>query len=243
MRIAQPSIKVLAYSQLVPDLQFDMIDTSPTIIGAHTKLLAKDPCSELARIVERCGRISWKSEDKIGPGTADGFCTRVVNIRKDESIAEHASVTMIGVTDRYTSHQLVRHRIAAYTQESTHYINYGKKGEEIEVMESMGIPKFCEDGKTQTLQYSIWHNSCLRSEADYMQLLKLGVHHKNARFVLPSCLKTEIAFTFNLRTWRHVLNLRIPKSNTQEISFLLTHAGYEMARLCPEMFSEFKEKQ
>lgn len=242
MRIVNPSVKVLAYTQLPPTspetvLDFGKLQLLEEIIGPRwqVKLVPKDPCSELARIVERCGRVSWKSEDKMGSGTADGFCTRVVNIRKDESIAEHASVTMLGVTDRYTSHQLVRHRIAAYTQESTHYINYGKRGDEIEVCEPMGIPK-------HTPEYEIWEIACNQAEEHYFTLLQRGVHHKHARFVLPSCLKTEIAFTYNLRTWRHVLNLRIPPANTPEISHLMTLAGHEMAKLCPEMFSEFAHK-
>jgi thymidylate synthase (FAD) len=250
MKIAEPSIKVLAYSRFVADPED----------GPYTYTPSTDPCSELSRIVERCGRISWKSEDKIVPGSADGFITRVVNIAKDESIAEHASVTMIGVTDRYTSHQLVRHRIAAYTQESTHYINYGKRGTHIEVMEPLGIPRqvagpcsVCSAGDIKmdhhthrywpiNPAYQLWYDACLHAEQSYFNLLSMGVHHKNARFVLPSCLKTEIAFTFNLRTWRHVLGLRTTPNNTLEIQHLMKLAGYEMAKLCPEMFADYGPK-
>lgn len=133
MKIVEASAELLAYSQLVPSKRSEDVAVS-----------GSDPCGDVARIIERCGRVSWKSEAKMVRGSADDFITRVVNIRKDESIAEHASATVLFVTDRYASHQLVRHRIAAYTQESTHYINYGKGDKETRELgfcRPLGIPQ------------------------------------------------------------------------------------------------------
>lgn len=255
MKIANPSATVIAYSQLVPqtETRYSADETR--------KIIAADPCSELSRITEICGRVSWKSEGKMGPGTADGFCVRVVNVRRDQSIAEHACVTMRLVTDRYTSHQVVRHRISAYTQESTHYINYSKpeQGGELTFMEPLGIKKHvpgpcsaCSAGDTEmahhdhdhdwwglTPEYRDWMEHCERSERLYLDLIKRGVHHKNARHVLPGCLKTELVCTWNLRMWLHVLKERTSPNNTPEIIHVMKLAAANMVGLCPEIFGEY----
>lgn len=216
MIIVEPNAELIAYTQLPP--------------GAP-----KDDCSDMARVIERCGRVSWKSEDKMGPGTADGFMVRVVNIKKDESIAEHASATILLTTDRYASHQIVRHRIGAFTQESTHYINYGKEkfGEQIAVCRPLGIA-------IDTPEYRLWKDTCETCERTYLELIRGGMKHYHARFALSGALKTEIACTFNLRMWRHVLLQRTAPNNTPEIIAVMKMAGRIMAGLCPPMFEEFK---
>lgn len=202
-----------------------------------------DPCGDMARVVERCGRTSWKSEAKSKLGTADDFMVRVVNIRKDESIAEHASVTLLLTTDRYVTHQLVRHRIGAYTQESTHYINYGKDGRrDLWVCEPMGIPKYKHDLVDAEPELNgawiVWRDAAQEAEHAYFTLLDMGVHHKHARYAMPSCLKTEIAVTYNLRMWRYVLGMRLPKANTPEITFLMRLCLPILHKVCPPMFED-----
>lgn len=236
MRIEEPRVEVLCYTQLPPtrhllpsvDSEFD---------GSIVKTVPIDPCSEMSRVVERCGRVSYKSEDKIAPGSAEGFCTRVCNVRRDESIMEHASITMLLVTDRYTTHQLVRHRIAAYTQESTHYINYTKDKfvDGISVMRPLGIA-------LGTPAYYKWELACLTAEKAYKDLLAEGVKHYHARFVLPSCLKTEIVVTYNLRMWRHVLSQRTTPNNTPEIAHVMKLAAVECAKLCPEILGDWETR-
>lgn len=237
MKVVEPKVELIAYSQLPPTVAPWTGETLTT-----TKLVPTDSASELARIVERAGRVSWKSEDKIAPGSADGFMTRVVNIRKDFSIAEHASVTLLFTTDRYVSHQLVRHRIAAYTQESTHYINYGKKGDEIEVCEPLGIAKHTPESNEfiqfPTVEYVLWRNAMRQCEQAYFELLRLGVKHYHARYVLPGCLKTEVVATYNLRMWLHVFKERCTPNNTPEITLVMKQALAILNGLCPEMFAE-----
>lgn len=217
MRIIEPKVELIAYSQLVP--------------GYRGKLGYSDPCNDLEMIVERAGRVSWKSEDKMVAGSASGFMTRVVNIRKDESIAEHASATILFTTDRYVSHQLVRHRIAAYTQESTHYINYGKKGDHIEVCRPLGV-------EIGTPSFLDWNHAMATCETAYFQMLAAGVKHYHARYALPGCLKTEIIATFNLRMWRHVFKERCTPNNTPEIVFVMKQALGIMNNLCPTMYED-----
>lgn len=218
MIIAKPEVRLIAHTQLAE--------------GWRGKLGYEDPCTDMELVVERCGRVSWKSEAKIEQGSAAGFMTRVVNIRKDESIAEHASATLLFVTDRYVSHQLVRHRIAAYTQESTHYINYGKGGgNQIQVCEPLGL-------KPGSPEYVIWASAMSECEHAYFEILERGVKHYHARYALPSCLKTEIAATFNLRMWRHVFKERCTPNNTPEIVLVMKMALGIMAGLCPTMFED-----
>lgn len=233
MKIIEPRVSLVAYTQLPPLQEWHASDYS------MVKSVAADPCSEMSRIIEVCGRTSWKSEDKMKEGSADGFCTRVVNIAKDESIAEHCSVTVRGVMDRYASHQLVRHRIAAYTQESTHYINYGKEkyGREIMVCRPLGIPWIETSSEECTTDFMIWKRGCEQAEQAYFQLLDRGVKHYHARFVLPGCLKTEVVATYNLRMWRTVIKQRITPNNTPEIVEFAKESAKILCRLCPEMFS------
>lgn len=249
MIIVEPKAELLAFTQLPPNFtQSTMAADSYSAM----KTVPSDPCGEPARVVERCGRVSWKSEAKSGVGTADDFMVRVVNIRKDESIAEHVSATLLLTTDRYVTHQLVRHRLAAYTQESTHYINYGKSGQrDLWVCEPMGIPKFVPFhslkgmAETQTPNilvnnpaWDCWANAAVESEQAYFKLLDMGVHHKHARYAMPSCLKTEIAVTYNLRMWRYVFKMRLPKANTPEITHLMMLALPILHQLCPPMFED-----
>jgi thymidylate synthase (FAD) len=223
LKIIEPYVELMAYTQLPP--------------GHDGKLGYVDPCNDMSRVIERAGRVSWKSEDKMEPGSASGFITRVVNIKKDESIAEHCSVTLLMVTDRLASHQLVRHRIGAYTQESTHYINYTKaeKGNEIAVMRPLGI-------SVDSPAFQIWKETCEQAEKAYFNIISQGHKHYHARFVLPSCLKTEIAVTYNLRMWRHVIGQRIQPNNTPEIIWLMKLALPIIHGLCPEMFDDLRKQ-
>lgn len=252
MRIVKPAAKLLAYTQLVPHDDMEAVGYGEKYTG---KVVERDPCSDMSRVVERCGRVSWKSEAKIERGSADDFMTRVVNIRKDESIAEHCSATILFVMDRYASHQLVRHRIGAYTQESTHYINYAKKGEDLEFIAPMGVQKYREfgDGFPQdqreepaycldpqfTDDYLDWYFTCLKAEQAYLRIVGRGkAKHHAARFVLPGCLKTEIAVTYNLRIWRYVFGLRCTPNNTPETVQSMKQGLQIMHGLCPPMFDD-----
>lgn len=200
-----------------------------------------DPCSDGARLIERAGRVCWKSEGQTINGSASGFCDRVLNQYGHASISEHASATMLFVTDRIVSHQIVRHRIAAYSQESTHYLNYanGRHDGQIRVCKPYGL---VEGTKT----YELWHDACASSEQAYLQLIAGGAKHYEARYVLPMGLKTELVATYNFRTWDHIIDQRTlmvngKKKNTPEIHDLMLKAGRILAKLCPELFGKRAE--
>lgn len=164
------------------------------------------PLSELERPImerlERCARICYKSEDKMGAQYNPRFLKDKV-ARGHESIIEHEKITVMFIVDRGISHEIVRHRIGSYSQESTRYCNYSKEkfGNEITVIE----PYYYLDDHHA---YQLWEESCLAAEKAYMSLLESGSSPQEARGILPTCLKTELAVTYNLREWRHFFRQR-----------------------------------
>ena len=156
----------------------------------------------LMNLVEVAGRVCYKSEDKITEGSDQKFIKSVLN-RGHEAVIEHGVVTCSIVCDRGVTHEIVRHRLASYCQESTRYCNYSKDGfdNQITVIE----PCYLEEGSTQ---YIIWEEACECAERAYMEMSELGCTPQEARAVLPNSLKTEIVATMNLREWRHFFKLR-----------------------------------
>ncbi len=154
------------------------------------------------QLIERAGRTCYKSEANITPESAAAFVKKIVQNRH-EAMLEHAHMTVLFVLDRGVSHELVRHRMASYAQESTRYCNYSRDmfGHEITVIK----PYFFEEGSEE---YEIWKAACLVAEDAYFDLIEAGRTPQEARSVLPNSLKTEVVMTANMREWRHVFSLR-----------------------------------
>ena len=150
--------------------------------------------------VEKCGRICYLSEPKDPEGSTDKFIRMLIK-NGHESPLEHGSCTFKIVTDRAISQEIVRHRLASYSQESTRYCNYanGKFSREITFIESSGL---AENEARE------WLDAMEHLERTYLQMIDSGVKPEKARDVLPLCLKTELMMTANFREWRHFLKLR-----------------------------------
>ena len=164
-------------------------------------LTEADPV-KLMKHLEAMGRICYQSEDAITDKSYEGFLKRIIE-RGHEAVLEHAMVTAVVICDRGVSHEIVRHRIASYCQESTRYCNYsnGKFGGEITVIKP---PFWSQDSD----EYETWYEACERTESAYFDLLLAGAKPQEARDVLPNSLKTQIAITMNIREWRHFFRLR-----------------------------------
>ena len=149
--------------------------------------------------IEKAYRICYMSEPN---GNRNAFIANKIKIGH-ESPLEHASVSVIITTNRGVTHELVRHRIASYSQSSTRYCNFSKDkfGNEITVIRPC---YFAED----TENYRIWKASCEAAENAYFAMLDNDATPQEARSVLPNSLKTEICMTANLREWRHFFKLR-----------------------------------
>lgn len=160
------------------------------------------PAKYLYSLVEAAGRTCYLSE-RVEGDTTEAFIKRLIK-RKHWSVLEHASISLRFICDRGVTHELVRHRLASYSQESTRYCNYskGKFGNEITVIE----PCFWGENSHE---YQMWKKACEFSETMYMDLLNEGATPQQARSVLPNSLKTEIVVTMNVREWRHFLEMRL----------------------------------
>ena len=172
------------------------------IIEPSVELINAPDYKTLLTTIEAAGRTCYKSEDKITDGSAEKFVRNILK-RGHEAVIEHASLTVRFTCDRGVSHEIVRHRLAAYCQESTRYCNYSKDGfgGEITVIKPMSFD--CSDSP-----YRIWKRSCENAETAYFDLLNEGCTPQEARSVLPNSLKTEVVMTADMREWRHFIRLR-----------------------------------
>ncbi len=158
--------------------------------------------AQMLKRLERAGRVCYKSEDKITQDSAETFLANIIK-RGHESVLEHEKITVSLICDRGVTHELVRHRIASYSQESTRYCNYmGEKfGRELTFIK----PCFWAEDDPE---YAVWKEQMAQLEETYQRLLEAGASPQEARSILPNSLKTEIVVTMNLREWRHFFRLR-----------------------------------
>lgn len=201
------------------------------IIKPSVELLNPPTYAELLCRIEAAGRTCYKSESRINYNSAEPFVRNIIK-RGHEAVLEHGSLTIRFICDRGVSHEIVRHRLAAYCQESTRYCNYAKGdfGGEITVIEP------CFFGKGTPL-YRIWERSCLTSETAYFDLLTEGCTPQEARSVLPNSLKTEVVMTADIREVRHFLKLRTsPAAHPQ-----MREVAIPLLRLCKESYPVFFE--
>ena len=184
----------------------------------------KDPM-DLLQDIERIGRVCYKSEHRITSSSAAPFVRSIIE-RGHESVLEHISITVRFVTDRAIANELVRHRIAAYSQESTRYCNYKDKIEFI-------YPKNVSDKQLQLIM-----EACACAATTYQELIADGATPEIARDVLPLCTKTELIATYNLREWRHVLRLRTDKAAHPKMRELMQTLLQFFQGLVPIIFDD-----
>lgn len=179
----------------------------------------------ILRKLEAAGRTCYKSEDKINSKSSKRFLKMVLE-RGHESVIEHEKITVRIICDRGVTHEIVRHRIGSYSQESTRYCNYSsnKFGHEITCIS----PIFWEDSPEIMKR---WKQAMVEAERSYFDLLAAGATPEQARSVLPNSLKTEIVVTYNLREWRHFLKLRTSSK-----------AHPQMREIAAAILTDFKSK-
>jgi len=197
-------------------------------------------------LIELAGRVCYKSEGKIGEGTDTDFVRSLIR-RGHESVIEHLTITVKIICDRGVTHEIVRHRLASYSQESTRYCNY--KGGVTFV-----IPPWVVDikpgnyliGDTLTAIYdevsistSRWLTTLCIAEGAYASLVsEYDWSPQQARSVLPNSLKTEIVVTANLREWRHILRLRCAPSAHPQMSETMIPILAKFKRILPPIFED-----
>ena len=191
---------------------------------------------ELQRI-ERIGRICYKSEGKISPDgeSAKLFVKKLID-NGHEAMIEHSQLSVLFVCDRGVSHELVRHRIASFAQESTRYCNYMKESKFPEGVTFIE-PFFYEDDISKMKE---WEDACKDCEYWYFQALKRGATPQEARTVLNNSVKTEIVVTANLREWRNIFKLRTaPGAHPQMREIMVPLLG-ELKEKLPIIFDDIE---
>ena len=183
--------------------------------------------AEILKRIEKAGRTCYKSEDRITEQSAKGFVRKLIE-RRHESVLEHESITVRFVCDRGVSHEIVRHRLASYSQESQRYVRYN------------GDIEFINPRMPNAKAYEAWKKLCERAEETYKELLSYGVQPQQARSVLPNSTKTEIVMTANLREWRHFLKLRTAKAAHPQMRELTVPLLKELQERIPVVFDDIQ---
>lgn len=197
-------------------------------VETDVEVLSAMPREKAYTLVELAGRTAYKSEHKITSESSRPFIKALI-ARRHESVLEHVNVTVRYITDRATTHAIVRHRIAAYTQESTIYCDYKKAGE-IEVRRPFFL--------MSEAAIKVWQDAILYAEHSYLKLRALGVPAGSARDVLPNALKTELVATHNIREWRHIFKERSAPGDSHGMHLLMAKTYAKLSQLYPLFFED-----
>ena len=170
-----------------------------SFVPMSVKILNPMPEDIMYKHIEACGRVCYRSEGKISDTSAKAFLNTIMH-NGHLSVLEHAAITIIAVVDRGLSHEIVRHRLGSYSQESTRYCD-GVKGIQFILPNGM-------DPDDRSKEASALRDMARQSAANYLRLREMGNPPQMARWVLINGLATTIAMTFNIRQWMHILNQR-----------------------------------
>lgn len=187
--------------------------------------------------LEACGRTCYKSEDKTTDTSAEKFISNILK-REHEAVIEHYAITVRFTCDRGVTHEIVRHRLASYSQESTRYCNYSQDKFDnnvtyIDLEGGIELDPVCSKLDADTIDAILteWYTACVDAERHYFNMLKLGAPPQIARSVLNNSTKTELVMTANIREWRHFFKLRCDRA-----------AHPQMREVAIMLLNQFKEK-
>lgn len=192
------------------------------------------------RLIESAARTCYKSECRGDPAS---FVRKIVHQYHHESVIEHVGCTVRFVVDRGVSHELVRHRVASFSQESTRYVDYGEDGKTGGHC-TFVIPPWvdAEEGiYDEVVTTDSWVWAMHLAETYYRAMRREGRTPQEARSVLPNSTKTEVVMTANYREWRHVLELRCAKSAHPQMREVMLPLRDELRRRVPVLFDEVVE--
>lgn len=210
-----------------------MILVDPSFTIEHPVPFDRKEAVDIYCRLEQAGRTCYKSEDRISRDSSVRFVRNIVK-RGHLSVIEHASVTVRIVHSRGFSHELVRHRLASFSQESTRYCNYGKAGH-VTFIRPRPMDTECNAELVSHL------NQC---EQTYLGLIRNGIKPEIARCCLPLQLKTEIVITANLREWLHIFELRTSPLAHPDMRDMMTSIQARFVDEMPEIFGgQTDEKQ
>jgi thymidylate synthase (FAD) len=217
------------------------------LIKPSFEILTPIDRSQILKAIEVAGRTCYKSEGKITDDSASKFVEMIVG-RGHLSVVEHQVVSVKFICDRGVSHELVRHRIASFSQESTRYCNYSK--DKFDNQLTFIIPSLSkiEPGEGDRSDFGLhshgeilWLNAMQSSQDIYNSLIQAKWSPQEARSVLPNSLKTEIIVTANLREWREIFRQRCSPAAHPQMRELMVPLRNEFQKVLPEIFGDGKE--
>ena len=231
------------------------------IVRPYAKIMEPEQLADSLRRIEYAARVSHRSEDGQTDESAERFIRAVVLQHGDWSVVEHVSASVEFLVDRGITHEIVRHRIASYTQESTRFVNYAKKMPPSFIYPIVGVEcPFCLDGDEATAAGSMdrlhcepwlqglgtlkcayepaWLCAIQSCEDEYRNLLDLKWRPQEARSVFPNALSSKIIVTFNLRTWRHFFLMRTSKEAHPQMRQVTIPLLAEFQRLVPVLYED-----
>lgn len=206
------------------------------VIKPYYEIVNMPNGTDVLQRIEEAGRTCYKSEDKTTDTSAKEFVQRILKLGH-HSVIEHEAASVRIICDRGVTHEIVRHRLASYSQESTRYANYAHNrfGNEITVIK----PCFWDD---QSNEYKNWFEAMLQAEKFYLGLIEGGASPQEARSVLPNSLKTEIIVTCNLREWRHIFSLRCAKAAHPQMREIMVPLLSDFNSRIPVLFEDLHEQ-
>ena len=229
------------------------------IVKPYAKIVDSDSLTEALSRIEYAARISHGSEDAQTADSAERFIRAVVLQHGDWSVVEHVSVSVEFLVDRGITHEIVRHRIASYTQSSTRFINYAKKMPPAFIYPKPEVHcNACHsevndgpcwsyvghgswthqlDGR-ECLYDATWLKAIAEAEAAYVGLLAKGWRPQEARSVFPNALSSKIMMTCNLRSWRHFFLMRTSKEAHPQMRQVTIPLLAEFQRLVPVLYED-----
>lgn len=220
------------------------------IVKPYARILDTDHLPYALKSIEYAARVSHRSEELQTEATTERFIEAVVLKHGDWSVVEHVSVSVEMLVDRGITHEIVRHRIASYTQESTRFVNYVKKMPPSFIYPIPGVDcKGCETIKNSSgeecshglngCEYDQeWINSIDQAEYAYRELLNKGWRPQEARSVFPNALASKIIVTMNLRSWRHFFLMRTTKEAHPQMRQIAIPLLKEFQSLIPLLYND-----
>lgn len=183
-------------------------------------------------LIEQAGRVCYRSEDRIEPGTAPRFARAILD-GHHESVIEHGGMTVRLTVDRGVTHELVRHRIASFSQESQRYCSYakGKFGGHVSFIR----PPFWDEG---TPLFDNWRKLCDRAETAYFVALEFGAKPEQARTMLTNSVASTIVITANYREWRQIFRLRTANDAHPQMRQVMRPLLVEARKRVPVVFDD-----
>lgn len=176
--------------------------------------------------IEKAARTCYKSEGKTQPGSAESLVTKLKD-SGHSAMLEFSDITVKFTTDRAVSHELVRHRMASFAQESQRYVNYKNSGLSF-------VKPFWAD--EMPMAYDRWKRLMMIIESEYLELTETGMIAQQARVILPNSTATEIVVKANIREWLHIIDLRCSSAAYPAMRQVMIPLYLKFKRLCPTIF-------